>query len=191
MGTTAQKLAALAEVKADIADAITAKGGTVPTKFADYATAISNLPTGGGKFKETVSAQTHASPTWTLTESDFAGVTDIRDYAFRDCEGLTSVTLPSGVTKIGYWAFYSCYRLASVTIPDTVTWLDGTSFAYCQNLATIDFGSTRSTIPTLDDASSLQGLANNYQILVPSALLTAWKAASGWSNFASHIFAHP
>ena len=47
MGTTAQKLQAILDSKADIASAIEEKGGTVPTKLSDYGDAIRNLPTGG------------------------------------------------------------------------------------------------------------------------------------------------
>lgn len=45
MGTTAQKLQAILDSKADIAAAITEKGGSVPTKFADYGDAIRNIQT--------------------------------------------------------------------------------------------------------------------------------------------------
>ena len=44
MGTTAQKLQAVANSKADIAAAIAEKGGTVPTKLSDYDEAIRNIP---------------------------------------------------------------------------------------------------------------------------------------------------
>ena len=35
-------------------------------------------------------------------------VTTIGDYAFSDCTGLTSVTIPSSVNSIGEEAFYIC-----------------------------------------------------------------------------------
>lgn len=35
----------------------------------------------------------------------------IGDYAFKDCSGLTSVTIPSSVTEIGFFAFSSCKSL--------------------------------------------------------------------------------
>ena len=48
MGTTADKLARVLASKADIASAISEKGGTVPARFADYGNAIRALPSGGG-----------------------------------------------------------------------------------------------------------------------------------------------
>ena len=35
-------------------------------------------------------------------------VVGIGIYAFKDCTGLTSVTIPNNVTSIGSWAFYGC-----------------------------------------------------------------------------------
>lgn len=46
MGTTAQKLQAILDSKADIAAAIQEKGGTVPTKLSEYGDAIRNIPAG-------------------------------------------------------------------------------------------------------------------------------------------------
>ena len=48
-------------------------------------------------------------------------VTSIGKYAFRDCEGLTSITIPNSVTSIGSSAFEDCDGLTSITIPNSVT----------------------------------------------------------------------
>ena len=66
-------------------------------------------------------------------------VTSIRDYAFRQCSGLTSVTIPNSVTSIGDDAFSGCTRLTSITIPNSVTSIGNWAFAYS--------GLTSATIP--------------------------------------------
>ena len=43
-------------------------------------------------------------------------VTSIGDDAFRECSGLTSVTIGNSVTSIGVGAFRDCKSLTSVTI---------------------------------------------------------------------------
>ena len=48
-------------------------------------------------------------------------VTSLGDYCFSDCEGLTSITIPSSVTSLGDACFHLCSGLTSITIPSTVT----------------------------------------------------------------------
>ena len=56
------------------------------------------------------------------------GVTNIGNYAFSSCTGLTSVTLPDSVTSIGDGVFSGCSGLTSVTIPDSVTSIGNYAF---------------------------------------------------------------
>ena len=62
------------------------------------------------------------------------GVTSIAGSAFRNLQGITSVTIPDSVTSIGYSAFYGCSGLTSVTIPDSVTSIGEDAFEGCINL---------------------------------------------------------
>ena len=78
----------------------------------------------------------------------------IGDYAFYNCSGLTSITLPSGVTSIGegafmgcsgltsvtsigYYAFVYCSGLTSLTLPSSVTSIGGKAFNGCNGLTSV------------------------------------------------------
>ena len=64
-------------------------------------------------------------------------VTSIGEWAFYDCSGLTSVTIPNSVTSIGEWAFYDCSGLTSVTIPNSVTSIGYSAFSRCSSLTSV------------------------------------------------------
>ena len=64
-------------------------------------------------------------------------VTSIGADAFQDCSGLTSITIPESVTSIGEAAFSGCSGLTSVTIPESVTSIGNYAFAACSGLTSI------------------------------------------------------
>ena len=64
-------------------------------------------------------------------------VTEIDSYAFANCQGMTSLSLPNSLTNIGIGAFYECNRLTDVTIPDSVTHIDSYAFYGCSALTGI------------------------------------------------------
>ena len=108
------------------------------------------------------------------------GVTSIPDDIFRNCDNLTSITIPASVTTIGeyafqdctnlqtfdfgansqlqtigYAAFRDCTNLTSITIPEGVTSIGDYAFSGT-NLQTITF----------EDGSQLQSIDN----LIPSSI---------------------
>ena len=66
------------------------------------------------------------------------GVTSIGNYAFSDCESLSSIVMPESVTSIGDYAFYYCTSLSSIDLPESVTSIGDRAFSYCHSLGSID-----------------------------------------------------
>lgn len=54
--------------------------------------------------------------------------------AFRDCEELTSVSLPEGLSTIENRAFERCTQLKEIIIPDTVVCIQSNAFSKCKSL---------------------------------------------------------
>ena len=58
-------------------------------------------------------------------------VTAFGSNAFKDCDGLKSITIPSSVTSLGSNCFEMCSGLTSLTIPSSVTSLGNGCFRGC------------------------------------------------------------
>ena len=100
-------------------------------------------------------------------------VTSIGDAAFRDCSGLTSVTIPNSVTSIGIYAFVDCSSLTSITIGGSVTSIGEATFADCSSLTsvTIPDGVTSIGEYAFYDCSSLTS------VTIPDGVTTIGKFA--------------
>ena len=70
-------------------------------------------------------------------------VTNVGEYAFQDCTGLTFITIPNSVTSIGWGAFDYCKGLISITIPNSVTSIGDYAFSGCTELTSINFNGTK------------------------------------------------
>ena len=71
-----------------------------------------------------------------------SSVTSLGDNCFEDCSGLTSITIPSSVTSIGDKCFWSCSGLTSITIPSSVISLGEGCFEFCSGLTSITIPSS-------------------------------------------------
>ena len=137
-------------------------------------------------------------------------VTSIGEYAFNDCGSLTSCTIGTSVTSIGDNAFTYCGNLTSVTIPDSVTSIGSSAFESCSSLTSCTIGSGVTSIGeyAFNDCGSLTSITvnattppalggrafrstNNCPIYVPSASVSSYQSASGWSSYGSRITAIP
>lgn len=171
----ATELTLLANSKQAIKASINAKGGSVTdsTPFADYSTAIDNLPSGGSN-----------ADLIDLIERDIttlnipSGTTKIGEKAFNGCNSLTSITIPDSVTTIGDNAFQGCTSLASINIPSNVTRLGTQCFAYCVGLTSIIIPDSVTTIP----AYLVDHCDNLTEIIVGNNVSTIQGGAFSTSN---------
>lgn len=63
----------------------------------------------------------------------------LEDSCFENCNGLTSIDIPSSVTSLGDHCFYECSSLTSIIIPSSVTSLGENCFMCSFNLKSIYF----------------------------------------------------
>ena len=77
-------------------------------------------------------------------------VTSISDYAFFDCENITSVILPDSITNIGECAFLDCENITSITIPEFVTSIGRLAFNSCSSLSEIIVSENNNTYSSFD-----------------------------------------
>ena len=69
-----------------------------------------------------------------IYDGNIYSVDAIGAYAFKECSGLTSVTIANSVTSIGWPTFSGCHGLTSVTIPNSVTSIENEAFSHCVDL---------------------------------------------------------
>ena len=104
------------------------------------------------------------------------------------CNMLQAVEIGKNVTSIGTYTFNGCYLLSSVSIPSSVTSIGNYAFYGCYGMAIYDF-TNHTSVPTLVSTNAFKNIPSDCVIKVPSSLLSAWKAATNWSNYASKIIA--
>ena len=115
-------------------------------------------------------------------------VTSIGNYAFYDCSGLTSVTIPNSVTSIGNYAFRGCSGLTSVTIPNSVTSIGDYAFRECSRLTSVTIPNSVTSIGNY----AFRGCSGLKKVIVKD--IAAWcgiKFDGSYSNplyYAKHIY---
>ena len=110
-------------------------------------------------------------------------VTSIGMFAFSECSGLTSVTIPESVTSIGDYAFYWCSGLTSVTIPGSVSSIGNSAFYQCSNLTSVTIGNSVSLI----GVAAFYNCSSLTSVTIPGSVSSIGKSAfekcSGLKSF--------
>lgn len=124
-----------------------------------------------------------------ITALDYQGrrleVKGIEKEAFRGCNALTAIYIPSSVTYIGGYAFYDCTGLTSVTIGSGVTSICEEAFNHC--VALKDVYCLAEEVPTCDDYSFHYETLSEVTLHVPAASIDAYRLKRPWNDFGSIV----
>ncbi len=109
-------------------------------------------------------------------------VSSISDDAFRNCSGLTSVTIPEGVTSIDEGAFYNCSGLTSVTLPEGLKSIKHQAFHGCTGLSDITIPEGVTSIAN----AAFSGCSGLESVSIPSSVTSiGGRAFNGCNNLTS------
>lgn len=98
-----------------------------------------------------------------LTQVTFPNVSSVGNYVFREMSSLHYLSLPK-VESIGTHAFYASFALQGLLI-----------------------GQDNPNVASLANVNAFLDTSPDLQIVVPDALVSAYRAAPNWSTFASQI----
>jgi len=119
-------------------------------------------------------------------------LTGVQNQVFYACGSLATINLEdTSVTRIGASAFIGCYSLLDITLPSTVTQIDDSAFSWNSESGskTTNLTVLATTPPILGSNvfKNRDGINTTLNIYVPAESVDAYKAASGWSDYASRI----
>ena len=109
-------------------------------------------------------------------------VISIGNSAFEGCSGLTSITIGNSVTTIGNSAFSRCSGLTNITIPNSVTSIYGSAFEDCSGLASVMIGNSVTSI----SGSAFEGCSGLKSVYITD--LEKWCKISFGSKYSNPLY---
>ncbi len=101
------------------------------------------------------------------------GVTEIGEFAFSQCDKITTITIPDSVTIIGWGAFAGCSSLTEIVLPDTVTEIGDSTFENCSSIKEITIPEDVITIGW----NAFSGCSSLTEIVIPNKVTTIGNGA--------------
>ena len=120
-----------------------------------------------------------------VTYNDYTyNVTTIGKRAFRNCTGLTSVTIGGNVYGIRAEAFRNCSSLTSITIPQNVSSIDYEVFQGCSSLSTIIVDEGNTTFDSRDGCNAIiETISNTLRVGCKNTIIPNSVACIGSGAF--------
>ena len=110
--------------------------------------------------------------------------------AFRDCNRLTSITLPSSVVSIDEYAFQDCSNLTSLALTSNTTSINWRAFSGCNNLKEVRYYISEDLETYLEKGHPYIGINAGIQYFLNSRKITSLDIPSGVTSIGSYAFAH-
>ncbi|MDR0722968.1 MAG: leucine-rich repeat domain-containing protein [Treponema sp.] len=110
--------------------------------------------------------------------------TSVGIYNFYDCTSLESVLFPPGLKQINKHAFNHCISLKEVTLPATLKLIGAYAFKDCIQLKRFI---VHAEVPPALQGGAFSGVNDEFTIYVPTDKVEAYKATTGWKDFAGII----
>ncbi len=110
-------------------------------------------------------------------------VTCIGYQAFKNCTGLTAVTIPEGVEMLMNESFAGCSSLTLITLPSTMYTIYNNAFTGCTNLSMVMC--LRETARSCNVNNFDSSTYANAKLFVPEGSLSSYQNISAWSQFSS------
>ena len=133
---------------------------------------------------------------WEIGGSAFRGCESLRkldiptcvirigSYAFGNCSALRSLKIPEGVTIIRSNLCYNAFSLQEINIPSGVTSIENYAFYNCKAME--NYYLYPITPPTLSNKNAFT-ISDNTKIHVPKGCLEAYQTADVWSELIDYM----